>query len=199
MEIFPKIRYQQHFEVSSCTASGSDLTRHTHHGLKMINYKLHVELDAFNIWSLRLHKLIEEKRLNAQALTASKEPIFDTTTELAFNISSDQITSTKLEGSRESLLSSQASSTASLTHRPTILRPVDCLAPSPAVSHSCVINNPGSSNPLARQDSNFSTPLRQQSLNIVSRDSMCHVTAPHQSCKSSSNVGEQRNLSSAPN
>ncbi|KAI8445166.1 hypothetical protein BY996DRAFT_6594253 [Phakopsora pachyrhizi] len=105
--------------------------------------QLHIELDAFNIWSLRLRKLIEEKRLNAQALTASKETILVTTTQLAFNLSSDQIMSTKLEGSQESLLSSQASPTTSLAHRPTILHPVNCLASSPAVSHSCMINNSG--------------------------------------------------------
>ncbi|CAH7686952.1 hypothetical protein PPACK8108_LOCUS21666 [Phakopsora pachyrhizi] len=85
----------------------------------------------------------QEKRLNAQALTASKETILVTTTQLAFNLSSDQIMSTKLEGSQESLLSSQASPTTSLAHRPTILHPVNCLASSPAVSHSCMINNSG--------------------------------------------------------
>ncbi|KAI8459423.1 hypothetical protein BY996DRAFT_3869631 [Phakopsora pachyrhizi] len=102
--------------------------------LEMIDYKLHVELDAFNIWSIRLRKLIEEKRLNAQARTASKEPILAPTAQLSLTLSSDQITSTKLEGSRESLPSSQASSTASLTRRPTISRPVDRLASSPVTT-----------------------------------------------------------------
>ncbi|KAI8443074.1 hypothetical protein BY996DRAFT_6442682 [Phakopsora pachyrhizi] len=47
---------------------------------KIIDYKLHVKLDALNIWSLRLRKLIEEDRLKAQALTASKETILVPTT-----------------------------------------------------------------------------------------------------------------------